>query len=159
MWASQLRVDQPLMIAECLRSGLFPESDPCIIAALIAAFVYDREIEIEFGQSMAPKELASAYITMEKELFPFTERKRAQGFQVRTLPLWTAATMYAWASGVEWEKVLEIADMTEGDLAMLVSRTADNLRQVASLGKFYPAIASAADQAITLILKEPAVYD
>ncbi len=48
--------------------------------------------------------------------------------------------------------------MTEGDLAMLVSRTADNLRQVASLTNVYPAIAKTSAQAISLILREPAIF-
>ena len=27
LWASQLRVDQPLLVAECLRQGLLPDKD------------------------------------------------------------------------------------------------------------------------------------
>jgi hypothetical protein len=52
-----------------------------------------------------------------------------------------------------------IVGMTEGDLAMLVSRTADNLRHVASLSNVYPAVARTSGQAISLILREPAVFD
>ena len=42
-WASQLRVDQPIMIAEGFRLGIFPESDPALFAAVIALFVNERE--------------------------------------------------------------------------------------------------------------------
>ncbi|MBW2567191.1 MAG: hypothetical protein JRE24_10055, partial [Deltaproteobacteria bacterium] len=49
--------------------------------------------------------------------------------------------------------------MAEGDLAMLVSRTADNLRQIASLTKVYPAIAGSAAEAIAIILREPVTTD
>ena len=157
-WASQLRIDQPLMIAEGLRLGLFPGSDPALLAGLIATFVYDREIEVEFDQSKAPKEVVNAYNEMKGGLLPLVERKTVQGFSVRPIPLWAAATIHAWAKGLEWERVLGIADMTEGDLAMLVSRTADNLRQVASLTDVYPAIAKTSAQAISLILREPAVF-
>lgn len=157
-WASQLRIDQPLMIAEGLRLGLFPESDPALLAALIAAFVYDREIEIDFDQSKIPRALVDAYNTMRKGLQPLTERKTVSGFSVRPIPLWAAATIYAWARGIEWEKALLIGGMTEGDLAMLASRTADNLRQIASLTNVYPAIAKTATQAISLILREPVIF-
>ena len=157
-WASQLRIDQPLMIAEGLRSGLFPESDPSLLAALIATFVYDKEIEVEFDQTKAPKELINAYNRIKIGLFPMIERKTVQGFMVRPIPLWTAATIYAWAKGLTWEKVLDIAGMNEGDLAMLISRTADNLRHIASLNNVYPAIARTSTQAISLILREPAVF-
>jgi superfamily II RNA helicase len=158
-WASQLRIDQPLMIAEGLRLGLFPESDPALLAGLIATFVYDREIDVEFDQSKAPKELNNVYKKMKNGLFPLIERKAVQGFPVRPIPLWTAATIYAWAKGLEWERVLRIADMTEGDLAMLISRTADNLRQIASLTTVYSTIARTSTQAISLILREPAIFD
>ena len=158
-WASQLRIDQPLVIAEGLRSGLFPESDPSLLAALIAAFVYDREVEVALDQSKAPKELINAFNKMQNGLFPLIERKTAHGFPVRPVPLWAAATIHAWAKGLEWERVLTIADMSEGDLAMLVSRTADNLRHIASLTNVYPAIARTSTQAISLILREPAIFD
>jgi ATP-dependent RNA helicase HelY len=49
--------------------------------------------------------------------------------------------------------------MTEGDLAMLASRTADNLRQVTALTEAYPAIAETAAEAISLVLREPVVFD
>jgi len=158
-WASQLRVDQPLLIAEGLRQGLFPQSDPALLAALIATFVYDREMEIEFDQSKAPRVLLEAYGTMRRGLQPLVEREIAGGFPVRPSPLWAAATMYAWAKGVDWETVLDIAGMTEGDLAMLASRTADNLRQVTALTEVYPAIAETAADAISLVLREPVVFD
>jgi len=158
-WASQLRIDHPLMIAEGLRLGLFPESDPALLAGLIATFVYDREIEAEFDQSKAPKEVVDAYNKMKTGLLPLVQRKTVQGFSVRPIPLWAAATIHAWAKGLEWEKALRIADMTEGDLAMLVSRTADNLRQVASLTDVYPRIGKTSTQAISLILREPAIFD
>jgi ATP-dependent RNA helicase HelY len=159
IWASQLRIDQPLMIAEGLRLGLFPESDPAVLASLIATFVYDREIEVAFDQSRVPKELVNAYNKMKYGLFPLIEKKTVQGFSVRPTPLWAAATIHAWARGLQWERVLGIADMTEGDLAMLVSRTADNLRQIASLTDVYPVIARTSTQAISMILREPAVFD
>ncbi len=158
-WASQLRIDQPLMIAEGLRLGLFPGSDPALLAGLMATFVYDREIEVEFDQSKAPKEVVNAYNEMKDGLLPLVQRKTVQGFSVRAIPLWAAATIHAWAKGLEWERALRIADMTEGDLAMLVSRTADNLRQVASLTNVYPAIAKTSAQAISLILREPAIFE
>jgi len=158
-WASQLRIDQPLMIAEALRLGLFPESNPSLLAGLVATFVYDREIDAEFDQSKAPKELINAFHKMRNGLSPLAERKTVHGFPVRPAPLWAAATIHAWAKGLEWERALEIANMTEGDLAMLVSRTADNLRHIASLTIVYPAIARASTQAISLILREPAVFD
>jgi len=158
-WASQLRLDHPLMIAEGLRLGLFPDRDPALLAALIAPFVYDKDIDVEFDHTKAPKELAAGFNTLKHGLFPLVERKTVYGFPVKSTPLWVAATIYAWAKGLIWEQTLQIAGMNEGDLAMLISRTADNLRQITSLTSTYPAIAATAYDAITRIMREPVWFD
>jgi len=158
-WASQLRLDQPLMIAEGLRLCLFPDSDPALLAALVATFVYDKDIEVEFDHTKASTKLTAAFNAMRHGLFPLMERKTVHGFPVKSISLWVAATIHAWANGLEWERVLQIAGMNEGDLAMLISRTADNLRQMASLTDVYPAIAKTAHEAISRIMKEPVFFD
>jgi superfamily II RNA helicase len=159
IWASQLRLDQPLMIAEGLRQGVLPETDPSLLAALMAPFVYDRDIEVKLDEAKVPKQLVKAQMRMKKALGPMMERTRIHGFEVRSIVLWPAATIYAWANGQPWETVLEIAGLAEGDLAMLVSRTADNLRQIASLKEAHPAVAQSALEAITIILREPVLVD
>jgi len=159
IWASQLRLDQPLMIAEALRLGLFTGSDPALLAALVATFVYDKDIEVEFDHTKAPKELLAVFTKMKQGLFPFIDRKMIHGFPVKPIPLWVAATIYAWAKGLDWDQVLQMAGMNEGHLAMLISRTADNLRQIASLTRVYPAIARTANDAITAIMREPVFFD
>jgi superfamily II RNA helicase len=157
IWTSQLRLDQPLMIAEGLRKGVLPDSDAALLAALVAPFVHDREVEEGLGETAVPKQLSKAYERMKKALVPLMERKTVRGFEVRPIPLRPAATIYAWGNGQPWEKVLEIAGMAEGDLAMLVTRTADNLRQIASLTMAYPSVAKTAADAIAMIMREPVV--
>jgi ATP-dependent RNA helicase HelY len=159
VWASQLRLDQPLMIAEGLRTGILPDSDPALLGALVAPFVHDRDVEERLDEATVPKRLLSAFHKMIKALTPLMERKVMGGFEARPIVLWPAATIYAWANGQPWEKVLEIGGMAEGDLAMLVTRTADNLRQIASLTKVYPAIARSALDAIDMILREPVAFE
>jgi superfamily II RNA helicase len=67
--------------------------------------------------------------------------------------------IYAWAIGEPWEKVRDLAEVEEGDLVMLILRTADNLRQIRGLRQVFPDAAETADRAIELILREPVVYD
>ncbi|MDY6843411.1 MAG: helicase-related protein, partial [Thermodesulfobacteriota bacterium] len=156
-WASQLRIDQPLMIAEGLRKGVFTEFDPVLLAAQVAPFVYDREVDDEFDESLVPKRLIKAYHKMVQSLLPLIKRKKKKGFEVRQIPFWPAATVYSWASGEQWETILEVSGLTEGDCAMLISRTADNLRQIASLTTVYPQIAKVSSEAIARILREPII--
>lgn len=159
VWTSRLRLDQPLMIAEGLRLGILPETDPALLAALVAPFVYDRDMEVKLDESKIPKRLVKAYEKMNKGLHRMIERQTVEGFEVRPVAMWPAATVYAWANGQPWERVLEIAGMAEGDLAMLVSRTADNLRQIASITEVYPAIARSASEAIAIIVREPVLAE
>jgi superfamily II RNA helicase len=43
----------------------------------------------------------------------------------------------------------------EGDMASLIMRTADHLRQVANLKETHPRLAETAEEAIRRILREP----
>ncbi|MBW2644839.1 MAG: hypothetical protein JRE23_01425 [Deltaproteobacteria bacterium] len=159
MWTSQLRLDQPLMIAEGLRLGVFPETDPASFAALVAPFVYDREIETYVDRAIVPNSVFRAFDKMVEALTPLAERKKVRGFTVRSIPFWATAAIYSWASGMPWEKVSELFGVTDGDLAMLVFRTADNLRQIASLKNVYPEISRTAREAVDIILREPVMID
>ena len=147
------------MIAEGLRTGVFPDSSPALLAALVAPFVHDRDVDEKLDESAVPSRLLKAYDRMNKRLTPLMERKVVRGFEVRPTALWPAAIIYAWANREPWEKVLDIASIAEGDLAMLVTRTADNLRQIASLTEVYPAISRGAVDGIGMILREPVIMD
>ena len=159
VWASQLRVDQPLMIAEGFRLGTFPQSSPALLAAIIATFVYEREVSDRFEKSTVSQKLVTAFQAAQKHLTPFAKRMSKRGFDVRPLFLQPAATIFAWAIGQPWEKVVSTAEMEEGDLAMLILRTADNLRHVRSLGRVFPEAAQTAATAIELLMREPVTMD
>ncbi|MDM8553900.1 DEAD/DEAH box helicase [Desulfococcaceae bacterium HSG7] len=158
-WTSQLRVDQPLMIAEGFRRRLFPESDPVLLSAIIAAFVNEREMNSQFEQGHLPENLEDAFYKIKRNLRPFVQKMYKQGFAIRVLYMRPAAAMYAWASGQSWEETLAIAEMAEGDLAMLIFRSADNLRHIQALAHVFPEAAATAKQAVKLILKYPVVMD
>jgi hypothetical protein len=55
--------------------------------------------------------------------------------------------------------VLGIAEMEEGDLAMLILRTADNLRHIRSLKRVFPEAALTSATSIDLILRSPVVME
>jgi superfamily II RNA helicase len=92
-----------------------------------------------------------------ERLAPFIAEMTEAGFEARPLHLKPAAVIFAWAGGRAWEQVAAAAEMEEGDLAMLILRTADNLRHIRSLERVFPAAASAAARAIELLLREPVV--
>ena len=155
LWASKLRLDLPLMIAEGLRKGVFPDTSPVLLAALVAPFVHDRDTEVLMDESQVPIDFLRSFEKMKKALIPLLERKAEQGFDVRPISNWPGAVIYAWGQGLSWEKVLRMTGIAEGDLSMLVLRTAESLRQIAALTKDYPATAKCAREAIEQILREP----
>ncbi len=158
-WASRLRVDQPLLIAEGFRLGILPVSEPHLLAGIIAGFVYERESDSKMPKKRVPKPLIDAYYRIVKGLRPFARQMLEQGFEARPLLLRPVVAIYAWAIGEPWEKVQRLAEMEEGDLVMLILRIADNLRHIRGLRQVFPEAAETADRSIDLILREPVVFD
>jgi superfamily II RNA helicase len=158
-WASRLRVDQPLLIAEGFRRGIFPQHDPVLLAALISVFVNEKETDDRLDNRLLPRTLLKSFQRLVHEISPFLEEMQAAGFEIRTLYLRPAAALFAWASGSPWEQVVKISEMEEGDLAMLILRTADNLRHVRGLAEVFPKAADAATRAIDRILRDPVLYE
>jgi superfamily II RNA helicase len=124
-----------------------------------ALFVNERESDEITDKAFMSKALINTFLEIKKSLSSFSARMSKKGFDTRPLILQPAATLYAWATGLPWEKVLSISKMEEGDLAMLILRTADNLRHIRSLKDVFPEAASAAGTAIDLIMRYPVVMD
>ena len=158
-WASQLRVDQPLLIGEGFRRKAFPENDPAILAGIIAAFVNERECDDRLPKKYLPRPLTSAYQRVRKSLAPLARQMHAEGFPFRPLYLRPAAVLYQWARGMDWEKVVELSELEEGNLAMLILRTADNLRHIRSLAQVFPDAAATAATAVEAILRDPVITE
>lgn len=159
IWASRLRVDQPLMIAECFRLGLFPESDPALLAAIMALFVFEQETEDKIDNKLIPKKLLAAFSNIERNLRPFARHLADKGFEVRPLFLRPALTIYAWAIGQPWEKVVSVSKIEEGNLVMLILRTADHLRHIKALREIFPRASATSEKSIELLMRDPVIID
>ncbi len=162
LWTSKLRLDQPLLISEGIRKDVFPAENPELLAALIAPFVMDRERPGDIQLSTLVwkyPEVAKPFFKMLQGLQRLRERLQAEGFSTPPLPFWTVVTVFYWARGDSWEKVREVSGMDEGDLAMVVLRTADHLRQIESLAETHPRLAASARQAIERIMREPVLME
>jgi superfamily II RNA helicase len=158
-WTSQLRVDQPLLIAEGFELGILPVTEPRFLAAIIATFVSERESDTRINKKRVHRPLLDVFYRVVKGLRPFAWQMQDRGFEVRPFHLRPAAAINGWANGEQWEKVQSLAEMEEGDLVMLILRTADNLRHIRALRQVFPDAAETADRAIELILREPVVFD
>ena len=155
MWAAQLRIDQPLLVAEGLRLGLFPDEKPALLAAIMAGMVNDKESDEHLDRKSLPNPLIKAVKKVTRGLQGFAKHMMAHDFDVRPIFYRPTAALYHWASGYPWERTVQAAQMAEGDLAMLTLRTADNLRHMVALRAVFPEMATAAQQAIEMILRDP----
>lgn len=159
LWASHLRIDQPLLVAEGLRQGLFPQNDPPLLAAIMASFVNEKETDEHLGSKRLPKTLTKAVNKVSRGLQGFSKHMQVCGFEVRPLFYRPALYLWAWASGHSWQKVIQSGHVAEGDLSMLVLRTADHLRHLKALHDVFGPMAATAKQAIDLILRDPVMPD
>ncbi len=157
-WASRLRVDQPILLAEGFRIGIFPVSDPALLAGIVASFVEDREnVDENIGRIKIPKHLLTLGLRVKKELHPFIKRLTSRGFSARPIYLRPAAAIYAWANGESWDDVLRRFEMSDGDFAKLILRTADHLRHIDNLSEVFPELSETSRESIEFILKEPVI--
>jgi len=159
VWASKLRLDQPLIIAELIRKNVLTHLTPELLAAVVAVFVNDkfRDIDVDQATAWDKKPLREAYLMMKQAIDEILSLKKRFAFHVPQTQFWPAAAIYNWACGISWDEVLKLISVDEGDLAMLVFRTADNLRQLTSLDSTHPDLAGRARQCIHLLLREPVV--
>jgi len=158
-WAAKLRLDHPLLIAELIRTGEFNRLDPEELAALIAPFVMDKDkesfISRDLWQNVRP--LWKRFHKMMKQLRPLMQLMIARGFQVPVTMFWPAASVLLWSQQADWDELTGNVHADEGDLAMLILRTADHLRQIASLESEEPTLAEAARNALGLLMRSPVV--
>ena len=157
-WASRLRIDHPLMVAEAFRLGIFPDANPSILAGITASFVNEREnVDDHIRMDQIPKQLLRRFYTVKKSLHSFNQILSAKGFPTKSLYISPARTVYEWANGVPWERVVKTSGLAEGDLARLILRTSDNLRHFRNLSEIFPKIAAASGKAVEAILRDPLI--
>ncbi|MCA1962227.1 MAG: DEAD/DEAH box helicase [Desulfomonile sp.] len=158
-WAAQLRLDHPLLIAELIRQEALQGLEADELAAVVAPFVLDKDREIVMSRELwqMTRKLWKKFRGMARQLRPLMEFMISRGFDVPTIIFWPAAAVYLWADGVDWSLLVDHVDADEGDLAMLILRTADHVRQLIALEKEQPALAETARRAVQLLMRPPLV--
>jgi superfamily II RNA helicase len=156
-WAARLRLDQPLLIAELIRSGDFSELDPVTLASLISPFVVDKDREVRLDRELwkDTRRLWRKFRRMIESLKPLINFMISRGFDFPAITFWPCAGTLLWTSQVEWDELTENLSADEGDLAMMLLRTADHLRQLIGLEDHEPELAAAAKQGVQLIMRPP----
>ena len=158
IWASRLRVDFPIIIAEAIRNSAFNILEPELLAAGISIFAWDRDQDIQFLSKKTIFDLSIPFSVVKKILSSvesLLELMDRQGFNPPVLLRWPAGAIYLWAKGVNWDKLIEAVGIDDGDMASLIMRTVDHLRQLLDLSETHHDMALSAEKAINMIMREP----
>jgi superfamily II RNA helicase len=157
IWASKLRLDQPLLIAEAIKRGGFSNISPEVMAGCIALFVWDRDQDVDLrpGDGGDLAIIEDAFNRVLESMEDVRKLKVARGFENPPILFWPAVALFLWAKGAQWERLLYRVPIGEGDIASMIVRSADHLRQVVNLKESHPELAIVAERAIELILREP----
>ncbi|MEA1935851.1 MAG: ATP-dependent DNA helicase, partial [Thermodesulfobacteriota bacterium] len=115
--------------------------------------------DIKIYKKRFPRKLRASYNKVISTVGPISEKMMEAGFAVNPLKFWTSLILYDWARGAPWDEIIEKWGFADGDMAMLVLRTADNLKQITSLKETHPNIAALAEKAREAILREPVVFE
>lgn len=156
-WASRLRLDHPVLVAEAIRKGVFEGRPAPVLAGLMATFVLDRDKEVLVrGQEL--REMAEAFEELLWAIYEMGLLLAEQGFRTPVLQFWPAAAAYLWAKGLSWKELTSCVSLDDGDLVSLILRTVDHLRQLCDLEETHPSLAHTARLALRRLQREPAVY-
>ena len=149
IWASKLRLDHPLLIAEAIRKGGFNDLSAEIMAGCIAPFVWDRvqEVELTLESPINLNRCEQAFWRILEQIEDIRRLKVKRGFENPPILFWPAAAIFLWAKGVSWDRLLSFIPVDEGDMASLIVRTADHLRQVTNLKETHSELTTVARKA------------
>ena len=113
--------------------GLGRRDNPALLAAMVAPFVVDKEVTTDAPPTRISPELTHYWLRLEAAIEPMRMRLQNSGFSTPRLNLRPALAIHAWATTSDWDQAVDLYGHDPGDMAMLVFRTADNLRQIANL--------------------------
>lgn len=156
IWASKLRVENTLLVAELVRGGYFNTTNPRLLAALCGALsAGDREIEI--NEQDGEEEIFEPFNKALKIARSLAKHQERVGiFFPIVLDGDTARVLWLWADNkLDWHKLFQELYAEEGDIVRLILRTSDLLSQLIGIQETHPTLADTARKAIALIRRPP----
>ena len=125
--------ERDLLIAECLRRGVWSDLDPAGLAAMAAALIYEpRRDEGQPSDRYLPKGAFRPAFEKTTELWSKLDDIERDHKLSGSNPLSTGLSlaMNRWAQGVSLESVLSDAELAAGDFVRMTKQTIDLLDQL-----------------------------
>ncbi|MCU1514255.1 MAG: helicase, partial [Microbacteriaceae bacterium] len=125
--------ERDLLVAECLRRGVWNDLDPAGLAAMAAALVYEpRRDEGQLSDRFLPKGAFRPALEKTTDLWAKLDDIEREHKLPGSNPISTGLSlaMNRWAQGVPLDAVLNDADLAAGDFVRMTKQTIDLLDQL-----------------------------
>ncbi|MFF3063689.1 DEAD/DEAH box helicase [Oerskovia sp. NPDC057915] len=160
-WLRRLYAENDLLLAECLRRGVWDELDPAGLAAVVSTLVFSARRD-EAGEPYVPGgpqgKLARALdqtVVVWSEVDDLEESHHIDA--TGTLDLGIVAAVHRWASGRSLDAVLRGSELAAGDFVRWCKQIIDVLDQLATAAPT-PAMRKTAVRAIEAVRRGVVAY-
>ena len=125
--------ESDLLVAECLRKGLFDGLDPASLAGLGSVFVYEHRSPEAPPAPWYPSPLVRRrWQSIARISYELQDAEEQAGLSVHRPPDPTfVAVAFAWAAGEGFAEVVEAEELSGGDFVRTMKQLIDLLRQLA----------------------------
>jgi ATP-dependent RNA helicase HelY len=161
---ARIWTESDLLVAECLRQGVWERLDPAELAAAVSTVLYESRREVEDRASVPRGGVADAAGAI-LELWSELERDEAErGLELTREPdLGFVWPMYRWARGEPLSKVLSSVhgldgDMPAGDFVRWARQVVDLLGQLAEAAGASSAVRDTARRAVAAVNRGVLAY-
>ncbi len=124
LFASRI-YDHEIEITEIFKTEIFKKLEESEINALIAAIIYDRKIDREHFKIYKDKKRYNKILSIVRKESPLLFKKINRQNLLRLMRL-----VIEWSEGKEFNEIVKLTSMKEGDLVRLFRQIADFLNQV-----------------------------
>ncbi|QDW63405.1 RNA helicase [Oerskovia sp. KBS0722] len=160
-WLRRLYAENDLLLAECLRRGVWDDLDPAGLAAVVSTLVFSARRD-EAGEPYVPggpqgrlARALDATVVVWSEVDDLEEAHHIDA--TGTLDLGIVAAVHRWASGRSLDAVLRGSELAAGDFVRWCKQIIDVLDQLATAAPT-PAMRKTAVRAIEAVRRGVVAY-
>ncbi len=153
---AQIRAENEFYIAQIILNGLLDNLEAPQLAGVICGLVNDSNRENQFSKLFASPEVKNVFNEVQrlsKQIHRLQSKHHIQTPMILN-PI-ASGLVEAWASGVEWQRLIAASNIDEGDLVRIIRRTADVLRQLSRLEGISSAMSDTATIALKTLYRDP----
>jgi len=156
-WSAHLCTSLVLELSEAISSDLFKDIGIVELIGLLASISgTSHKVYLSIKENPVDKKYFVKMNEVLKKVAAAYERPPSTS-DLEVMPD-ASTTVLTWMESANWQEfsgLLRLAGVAEGDVARLVSQTADHLHQISRLSETFPALAATAEEARFRILKPP----